>query len=113
MATGLVIHISSGKDKHTQVLTDEHVRIGNCEDCDFIVTSPCTKILVGPRNYLPVLTFIHFVLESCKKSRVTLNGRVATNILEVWKCDDMVTLVRTSVRCNTVKTVMASCEACR
>jgi S1-C subfamily serine protease len=33
MATGLVIHISSGKDKNTQVLTDEHVRIGNCEDC--------------------------------------------------------------------------------
>lgn len=33
MATGLVIHISSGKDKHTQVLTDEHVRIGNCEEC--------------------------------------------------------------------------------
>jgi len=33
MATGLVIHISSGTDKHTQVLTDEHVRIGNCEDC--------------------------------------------------------------------------------
>src|SRR5688500_17507739 len=34
MATGLVIHISSGKDKNTQVLTDEHVRIGSCEDCD-------------------------------------------------------------------------------
>jgi S1-C subfamily serine protease len=33
MATGLVIHISSGKDKHTQVLTDENVRIGNCDDC--------------------------------------------------------------------------------
>jgi S1-C subfamily serine protease len=33
MATGLVIHISSGKDKHTQVLTDERVRIGNCDDC--------------------------------------------------------------------------------
>ena len=33
MATGLVIHISSGKDKHTQVLTDEHVRIGSSEDC--------------------------------------------------------------------------------
>lgn len=33
MATGLVIHISSGKDKHTQVLTDEHIRIGNCDDC--------------------------------------------------------------------------------
>jgi S1-C subfamily serine protease len=33
MATGLVIHISSGKDKHTQVLTDELVRIGSCDDC--------------------------------------------------------------------------------
>lgn len=33
MATGLVIHISSGKDKHTQVLTDERVRIGSGEDC--------------------------------------------------------------------------------
>jgi hypothetical protein len=33
MATGLVIHISSGKDKHTQVLTDELVRIGSSDDC--------------------------------------------------------------------------------
>ena len=33
MATGLVIHISSGKDKHTQVLMDELVRIGSSEDC--------------------------------------------------------------------------------
>lgn len=34
MATGLVIHISSGKDKHTEVLTNEHIRIGSCDDCD-------------------------------------------------------------------------------
>src|SRR3984893_18486992 len=34
MATGLVIHISSGKDKHTEVLTDEHIRIGSRDDCD-------------------------------------------------------------------------------
>jgi hypothetical protein len=34
MATGLVIHIASGKDKHTEVLTDEHIRIGNRDDCD-------------------------------------------------------------------------------
>ncbi len=33
MATGLVIHISSGNDKHTQVLTDEVVRIGMRDDC--------------------------------------------------------------------------------
>lgn len=34
MATGLVIHISSGNDKHTEVLTDERIRIGSCDDCD-------------------------------------------------------------------------------
>ncbi len=34
MATGLVIHISSGKDKHTEVLTEELIRIGNCDDCE-------------------------------------------------------------------------------
>ena len=33
MATGLVIHISSGDDKHTEVLTDERIRIGSCDDC--------------------------------------------------------------------------------
>ena len=32
MATGLVIHIASGKDKHTEVLTDEHIRIGSRDD---------------------------------------------------------------------------------
>lgn len=34
MSTGLVIHISSGEDKHTEVLTDERIRIGSCDDCD-------------------------------------------------------------------------------
>ncbi len=34
MSTGLVIHISAGEDKHTEVLTDERIRIGNCDDCD-------------------------------------------------------------------------------
>ncbi|MFZ0062996.1 MAG: trypsin-like peptidase domain-containing protein [Pyrinomonadaceae bacterium] len=34
MATGLVIHISSGDDKHTEVLSGDRIRIGNCDDCD-------------------------------------------------------------------------------
>jgi serine protease Do len=33
MATGLVIHVSSGDNKHTEVLTDERIRIGSCDDC--------------------------------------------------------------------------------
>jgi S1-C subfamily serine protease len=34
MATGLVIHISSGDDKHTEVLAHDRIRIGSCDDCD-------------------------------------------------------------------------------
>jgi serine protease Do len=39
MATGLVIHISSGDDKHTEVLTDDRIRIGSCDDCDLRLRS--------------------------------------------------------------------------
>jgi S1-C subfamily serine protease len=34
MASGLVIHISSGEDRHTEILTDERVRIGTAEDSE-------------------------------------------------------------------------------
>lgn len=34
MATGLVIHISSGEDRHTEILTDDRVRIGSSEGAD-------------------------------------------------------------------------------
>src|SRR5215207_762951 len=34
MATGLVIHISSGEDRHTEILSDDNLRIGACETCD-------------------------------------------------------------------------------
>ena len=34
MATGLVIHISSGEDKHTEILTTEQIRIGRSDQCD-------------------------------------------------------------------------------
>src|SRR5687768_17081221 len=39
MATGLVIHISSGDDRHTEILTDERIRIGTSEDCDLRLRS--------------------------------------------------------------------------
>src|SRR4029078_12991815 len=34
MSTGLVIHISSGDDRHTEILSDDSVRIGAAESCD-------------------------------------------------------------------------------
>src|SRR6185503_9664665 len=34
MATGLVIHISSGEDRHTEILTDDNIRIGTTDTAD-------------------------------------------------------------------------------
>jgi serine protease Do len=39
MATGLVIHISSGDDRHTEILTDDQVSIGTSESCDLRLRS--------------------------------------------------------------------------
>lgn len=39
MASGLVIHISSGDDRHTEILTDERIRIGTSEECDLRLRS--------------------------------------------------------------------------
>src|ERR1044072_9862560 len=37
MSTGLVIHISSGEDRHTEILSDDNIRIGACETCDLLL----------------------------------------------------------------------------
>jgi S1-C subfamily serine protease len=34
MASSLVIHIAAGEDKHTEVLSQDRIRIGTSEDCD-------------------------------------------------------------------------------
>ena len=39
MATGLVIHISSGEDRHTEILSDDSIRIGASENCDLRLRS--------------------------------------------------------------------------
>src|SRR3954466_15749735 len=39
MASGLVIHIESGADKHTEVLTTDRILIGTSDKCDVRIRS--------------------------------------------------------------------------
>ncbi|HEX3248197.1 MAG TPA: trypsin-like peptidase domain-containing protein [Pyrinomonadaceae bacterium] len=39
MPTGLVIHISSGEDRHTEILSDDSIRIGASENCNLRLRS--------------------------------------------------------------------------
>jgi serine protease Do len=77
MATGLVIHISSGKDKHTQVLTDEHVRIGSRDDCDVrLRASTLPKYKNGEEMVLELerLNGSYVVTQFDPELSLTLNG---------------------------------------
>src|SRR5918993_1146868 len=56
MATGLVIHISSGIDKHTEVLTEERIRIGNCDDCEVRLRSSAFPVSAATNEPLLELT---------------------------------------------------------
>jgi len=46
--------------------------IKGCEDSEIVVLGKCTKIMI----------------EGCRRTKVTLKGRILTNIVEVWKCAD-------------------------
>lgn len=37
MPSGIVIHVESGSDKYTELLTQDRIRVGACEDCDLKV----------------------------------------------------------------------------
>ncbi|HEV2827893.1 MAG TPA: trypsin-like peptidase domain-containing protein [Pyrinomonadaceae bacterium] len=91
MATGLVIHISSGKDKHTQVLTDEKVRIGSGDDCAVRLRS--TTLPKGGGNGA-VLELAHrngsyLVTNFDQSLDLTLNGRALEADAEITDGDEL------------------------
>ena len=55
MATGLVIHISSGDDRHTEILTDDRILIGTSDGCDLRLRS---SALPKATNNGPVLELL-------------------------------------------------------
>jgi len=56
--------------------------IKGCEDCTIEVRSRCTKVMI----------------EGCRRTNVHLHSRIATNVVEAWKCADFLLNVQTDVR---------------
>jgi len=64
-------------------LKEEHTLfIKGCEDCTIEVRGRCTKVMI----------------EGCRKSKVHLHSRIYTNIVEAWKCADVLLNVQADVR---------------
>ena len=91
MATGLVIHISSGDDRHTEILTNDQIRIGACDNCDLRVRSSSLPKALASAVLLE-LTRANgsYRVASFEQSvPVTLNGELITTGAEIHDGDEV------------------------
>ncbi len=90
MSTGLVIHISSAEDRHTEILTDDSVRIGTSEVCHLRLSS--SNLPKGaPNDVLLELTRSNGSYRITKFDPVltlTLNGESVTSGVEIQDGDE-------------------------
>ena len=91
MATGLVIHISSGDDRHTEILTNDNVRIGASDSCDLrLRASSVPKTLAN--TMLLELTRTngsYRVSDFAQTVPLTLNGKPVTQGAEIKDGDEV------------------------
>ena len=76
MSSGLVIHISSGQERHTEVLSRERIRIGPGEDCDVRLGS---DLLTDSSIFLELALHngLYRISEFDPEAGITLNGSLA------------------------------------
>jgi len=82
------IYAITGKKGETIVVSQDVLKAENtlfikgCEDCTIEIRGRCTKIMI----------------EGCRKSKIHLHSRIFTNIVEVWKCADVLLNVQSDVK---------------
>jgi S1-C subfamily serine protease len=72
---GLVIHVSSLNDRSTEVVMQERIRIGACEDCDVKIRLPQGASSSGPVIELARTNGIYRIASIDPNLEVKLNGR--------------------------------------
>ena len=91
MATGLVIHISSGEDRHTEILTDDNIRIGTNEGCDLRLRSSSLPKTAGDAVLLEMARSngAYRVTNFNESLPVTLNGDPVNTGAEIRDGDEL------------------------
>lgn len=83
MASGLVIHIGVGEDKHTEVVSQDRIRIGSGEDCDlrlqpFVVSSDSPVLEIARANgHYRVKDYDHSLSITHNGERLTIGTPIA------------------------------------
>ena len=91
MATGLVIHISSGEDRHTEILTVDNIRIGTDEGCDLRLRSSSLPKEAGDAVLLEMARSngAYRVTDFAENLPLTLNGAPVNTGAEIRDGDEM------------------------
>ena len=91
MATGLVIHISSGDDRHTEILTNDSVRIGTSEACDLRLRASSLPKIASNTVLLGLsrANGLYRVNEFDAAIPLTLNGEAITTGDEIRDGDEL------------------------
>src|SRR5262245_33177117 len=91
MATGLVIHISSGEDRHTEILTVDNIRIGTDEGCDLRLRSSSLPKEAGDAVLLEMARSngAYRVTNFDENLAVTLNGAPVNTGAEIQDGDEV------------------------
>jgi len=82
------IYPITGKKGETIVVSADDIKpehtlfIKGCEDSTVEIRGRCTKVMI----------------EGIKKCKIHLHSRILTNIVEVWKCSDVLLNIQTDVR---------------
>ena len=91
MATGLVIHISSGDDRHTEILTDEKVLIGTSDSCDLRLRSSTVPKTLANTVLLELTRSdgVYRVTDFAPAVPLTLNGDPVASGAEIHDGDEL------------------------
>lgn len=91
MATGLVIHISSGEDRHTEILTDDDIRIGTTDTANLRLRASCLPREAANVVLLELtrLNGTYHVTRSEPTLPVTLNGEPVHTGAEIRDGDEV------------------------
>jgi len=80
-------HYVVGKSKENHTFVEDSFKpqatlyIKNCQDCEYVIDSMCTKIFI----------------EGCQNTKVTLNHKIITSVVELYKCETLALHINTNV----------------
>lgn len=75
----------------------------NCTNGYYEIASPCTKLLIGKKDPIPIIVIEtkKIAIDACDGSTFVLNERIMTSTLDIYKCSKL--KVNINIKLGTVQ----------